>query len=102
MLAQKKRPGAMGDAERYKVVEQYMTNACFEGMYCPWEYIGITVRKGNDILLKHMDHKNDAREGYQHMAVYSYLYKWNGEVYRVTLVLTFRQTVGSLVQKKGD
>ncbi len=58
------------------------------------------MRKVTDVLLKHMDHKNDLREGYQHMAMYSYLYGWEGKVYRVTFVLTFCQTIGSLLERK--
>eukprot|EP00980_Cylindrotheca_fusiformis_P023887 scaffold11119_cov107-Cylindrotheca_fusiformis.AAC.1 len=64
--------------------------AASEGPSFDWEYIDITVKNCAD-LPRHMDHKNDSRVGYNHCAVYSFVI----DGYRVSIIMTTRNTVGS-------
>ena len=60
------------------------------------------MKNESDILMKHMDHLNDTRRGYEDSMVYSYLENRHGICYRVTFVMTFRRSVGSVVSKMHE
>ena len=65
------------------------------------EYLNFIVKKvsADDVLAKHMDHKNDKRHGYNYSAIYSYFVENEEDLYRVTVVMTSRASVGSLVDR---
>ena len=58
-----------------------------------FEYYDIVLSR-NTILRKHIDHKNDHRDGYNHCVVYSFFQEIDGVEYRVSIVMTTRSTVG--------
>ena len=62
-------------------------------------YVSIFVKNESDLLLKHMDHLNNTHRGYEDSIVYSYLENSHSICYRVTFVMTFRRSVGSVVSK---
>lgn len=63
----------------------------------PWEYVDILVTCDTK-LSRHMDYKNDHRKGYEHCCVYSYVRTVKGVVYKVSIIMTTRATVGSAME----
>ena len=54
------------------------------------EYLNFIVKKvsADDVLAKHMDHKNDQRHGYNYSAIYSYFVQNEEDLYRVKVVMS--------------
>ena len=69
------------------------------GKQIKFEYINMSIREVSDQLKMHFDRKNDARDGYQNCMVYSFIKKIDDKKYRVTIVMTFRGSVGKLFDK---
>ena len=65
------------------------------------EYLNFIVNRvsADDVLAKHMDHKNDKRHWYNYSAICSYFVHNQEDLYRVTVVMTSRASVGSLVDR---
>ena len=65
-----------------------------------FEYVDIVLRSADERLNMHMDHKNDWREGYNYVAVYSYLSADDeGHDFRVAIICTFRSSMGSVMDR---
>ena len=67
-----------------------------------YENINIIIKpEHGDVALKlHMDYKNDSREGYDLCPVFWYLHRHtDGRLYRVTIVMTFRDACGKAMEK---
>ena len=91
--------GAMNNYGRSKLTGPRFGDVCWPGMNILWEYLNISVRSVKDELRMHMDYFNDRQKGYNHTVVYSYLVTEGGLNYRVTLVMTFRRSWGSFMDK---
>ena len=63
-----------------------------------FEYFDIVLSR-NTILPKHIDSKNDHREGYNICAVYSFYQVIEGLEYRVSIIMTTRTTLGAAMKK---
>lgn len=99
MYMQTLLPHACPDKERSNFVHSSFHSAGLEGSQIDWEYVNISLRRSDDTLHMHLDHKNDARLGYNHGAVYSYLSADQGHDYRVVIVMTFRASMGSFMER---
>ncbi len=88
-----------GDLVRSQIVQQIFEAAGWAGPKMKWEYVNISIRSSKDTLKAHRDTKNDRRSGYDHATVYSFLIPSGGEIYRVVIVMTFRTTVGSVMER---
>jgi len=64
-----------------------------------FEYINLSLRSNEDTLNKHFDSLNDRRRGYNHAAVYSFLYSHCNRTYRAVIVMTFRNIMGCFLDK---
>lgn len=88
-----------GDLVRSQIVQQIFEDAGWAGPKMKWEYINISIRSSKDTLKAHRDSKNDRRSGYDHATVYSFLIPSGGEIFRIVIVMTFRTTVGSVMER---
>mgnify|MGYP000571202390 CR=1 FL=1 len=87
------------DSKRSEIVRQIFRAAGWECYDMDWEYIDISIRSWTDTLEEHTDTKNCRRSGYDHAAVYSYLFKKNNNIFRVVIVMTFRTDLGSVMDR---
>lgn len=92
-------PNACHDKDRSDIVHHSFQCAGLEERLFDWEYVNISLRRADDTLNMHLDHKNDSRPGYNHGAVYSYLSADQSHDYRVVIVMTFRATMGSFMER---
>ena len=96
-----KHPSAFNDTDRSQLVHDRFISKCFAGLQAgmiPFEYIHVSVREYNEPLRKHFDVLNDWRDNYNHSAVYSYFITYEGTLYRVTIVMCSRRSMGSLME----
>lgn len=85
---------------RELITHSHLTSPCFPGKRVGFEYYNVSMRDmSSDILGKHMDHLNDWRVGYNHCMVYSYFVPYREKLYCITIVMTFRRSIGSIVEK---
>ena len=63
-----------------------------------FEYYDIVLTR-NCVLPKHIDSKNDHREGYNFCVVYSFHHTINGLEYKVSIIMTTRTNVGAAFDK---
>ena len=87
------------DTVRSQIVNQIFEDAGWSGPKMKWEYINISIRGSQDTLNGHRDSKNDRRSGYNHAAVYSFLTPYDGDIFRVVIVMTFRTNMGSVMDR---
>jgi len=87
------------DHVRTQIVNQIFEEAGWTGPNMKWEYVNISIRSSKDTLKGHRDSKNDRRTGYDHAAVYSFLITYDGDIFRVVIVMTFRANMGSVMDK---
>jgi len=87
------------DPVRSQIVNQIFEDAGWGGPKMNWEYVNISIRSTKDTLKRHRDTKNDRRSGYDHAAVYSFLIPYDGDIFRVVIVMTFRTNMGSVVDR---
>ena len=59
-----------------------------------FEYFDIVLTQ-NTLLKKHMDYKNDNREGYDHCVVYSFFYG----TFRIAVIMTTRRDIGAALDR---
>ena len=59
-----------------------------------FEYFDIVLTQ-NTLLEKHMDYKNDNREGYDHCVVYSFFYG----TFRIAVIMTTRRDIGAALDR---
>ena len=88
-------PNAYNNDKRNRIFSSRMNRLMgFPGSKSMFEYIDI-VLSCNTILRKHIDEKNDHRDGYNHCAVYSFFFILHGLEFKVSIVMTMRTTVGA-------
>ena len=87
------------DHVRTQIVNQIFEKAGWTGPKMKWEYVNISIRSSKDTLKGHRDSKNDRRSGYDHATVYSFLRTYDGDIFRVVIVMTFRTNMGSVMDK---
>ena len=63
-----------------------------------FEYFDIVISR-NIALIKHIDTKNDHREGYNYSVIYSFYCLFLGLEYKVSIIMTTRCTVGAPVER---
>jgi hypothetical protein len=93
---------AMTNEERSKLVKEHFVKDLFgESTDSSYEYINISLREVTKIntLQKHFDSKNDSRDSYGQSLVYSYFVNHDNKVFKVTIVMTFRSAIGSIMDK---
>ena len=92
-------PEPKGDRSE-RVRELFRKEGLKEDRMFIFEYVDIVLRSADERLNMHMDHKNDWREGYNHVAVYSYLSADDeGHDFRVAIICTFRSSMGSVMDR---
>ena len=87
------------DPVRSKIVRKIYKAAGWLGPAIKWEYINISIRSRKDTLNKHRDEKNDRRASYNHGTVYSFLIPTIDDIYRIAIVMTFRSSVGAMIDR---
>ena len=95
-------PNAMNDDFRRRTFKDLWEEHGFTSHQILFEYINIIIKpEHGDVALKlHMDYKNDSREGYDLCPVFWYLHRHtDGRLYRVTIVMTFRDVCGKAMEK---
>jgi len=65
----------------------------------PFEYYDIQITSSDVKLHRHMDYKNDGRAGYNHTCVYSFFRTIAGVEYKVSIVMTTRNSAGSAMER---
>ena len=63
-----------------------------------FEYYHIVLTR-NVVLPKHIDMKNDHREGYNYCVVYSFFHVINNLEYKVSIIMTSRVSLGVALEK---
>ena len=63
-----------------------------------FEYYHIVLTR-NVVLPKHIDMKNDHREGYNYCVVYSFFHVINNLEYKVSIIMTSRVSLGAALEK---
>ncbi len=91
--------GCCNDDLRSKLVCDLFNVSRWSGPFAGWEYINISLRSDEDTLYKHFDSKNDRRGGYNHAAIYSFLVSESKRKYRVVIVMTFRNSMGCVMDR---
>jgi hypothetical protein len=91
-------PEQRGDRSE-RVRELFRKECLKENRMFIFEYVDIALRRADERLNMHMDHKNDWREGYNYVAVYSYLSADQGHDFRVAIICTFRSSMGSVMDR---
>lgn len=85
---------------RERVGELFRKKGLDNSRMFEFEYVQISLRRADERLNMHMDHKNDRRKGYNHVAVYSYLSADNkGDDFRVAIISTFRYSMGKVMDR---
>ena len=86
-------------SERTTINKKYFTCNYWPELDIIFEFIDVNIKKCDRGLLMHFDKMNDWRKGYNKSVVYSYVMEQNDDIYKVTLVMTFRKSIGSLMER---
>jgi hypothetical protein len=87
-------PNAFADDYRNNLFGSYLQSRFGEGSF-RWEFIDISIQHTNAILPKHMDYKNDPREGYDYCLVYSFTV----DQFRICFIMTSRANCGAASER---
>ena len=83
--------------KRVKCTKKLNTTLGYPKAKMKFEYYDIVITR-NIVLPKHIDQKNDHREGYNFCVVYSYYHTIQGFEYKVSIIMTTRSTIGAVLE----
>ena len=63
-----------------------------------FEYYDLRMMRSDDVLLRHMDYKDDTRKNYNHNYVHSFTHTIDGVEYIMIFVMTTRLHVGAVME----
>ena len=95
-------PKAMKDPERNRIFSDCLCKELgwWKG-HAPFEYYDIQIMSSGIKLHRHMDYKNDSRDGYDHTLVYSFYHKMKNVEYKVIIVIPSRCHAGAFMERIG-
>ena len=67
-----------------------------------FEYYDLRLMRSNDLLLRHLDYKDDTRTNYNHNYVHSFTRAVGGVEYIMIFVMTTRLHVGAAMERMSD
>ena len=73
-----------------------------EDLQANFEYYDLRMMRADDLLLKHLDYKDDNRKNYNHNYVHSFTRTVEGVEYVIFFVMTTRLHVGAAMEHISD
>ena len=100
MLDQYHGPKAMRDQERNRIFSHCLCKELgWWKTHAPFEYYDIQIMSCGIKLHRHMDYKNDSRDGYDQTVVYSFFRTLSNVEYKVSIVMTSRCHAGAFMER---
>ena len=100
MLDQYHGPKAMRDQERNRIFSHCLCKELgWWKTHAPFEYYDIQIMSSGVRLHRHMDYKNDSRDGYDQTVVYSFFRTLSNVEYKVSIVMTSRCHAGAFMER---